>query len=137
NQSPAATKTDPAQTQSENADSANFINNESDLDVRTAYNPSDPFGFQPVQYIEPTSVRVFSGCFCTKKSCKAYDQQGTQISGIDPNLCKGLMDDSSNRPYNYFKQSQTAGNQTINQSQQQQSPAPQTEDALSVQESSA
>jgi len=134
-QSLPATKTDPTQTQNENADSANPTNNESDLDVRTAYNPSDPFGFQPVQYIEPTSVRVFSGCFCTKKSCKAYDQQGTQISGIDPKLCKGLMEDSSNRPYNYFKQ-QTAGNQPISPGQQQQSAAPQTENALPVQESS-
>lgn len=136
-QSPAATKTDPAQTQNENADSVNPTNNESDLDVRTAYNPSDPFGYQPVQYVEPTSVRVFSGCFCTKKSCKAYDQQGTQISGIDPKLCKGLMDDSSNRPYNYFRQSQTAGNQTINQGQQQQSPASQAENNVPDEKSSA
>lgn len=122
----ASTKTDSSQIQNENATSSNSINNESDLDVRTAYNASDPFGYQPVQYVEPTSVRVFSGCFCTKKSCKAYDQQGTQINGIDSKLCKSLMDDSTSRPYNYFRQSQTAGNQTTNQSQQQQSAAPQT-----------
>lgn len=122
------TKTDSSQIQNQNATSPNSINNESDLDVRTAYNPSDPFGYQPIQYVEPTSVRVFSGCFCTKKTCKAYDDQGTQISGIDPKLCKGLMEDSTNRPYNYFRQSQTAGNQTINQGQQQQSTAPQTQD---------
>ena len=125
-QSSAPTKTDSSQIQNENATSSNSINNESDLDVRTAYNASDPFGYQPVQYVEPTSVRVFSGCFCTKKSCKAYDQQGTQINGIDSKLCKSLMDDSTSRPYNYFRQSQTAGNQTTNQGQQQQSSAPQT-----------
>lgn len=125
-QSSASTKTDSPQIQNENATSANSSNNESNLDVRTAYNASDPFGYQPVQYVEPTSVRVFSGCFCTKKSCKAYDQQGTQINGIDSKLCKSLMDDSTSRPYNYFRQSQTAGNQTTNQSQQQQSSAPQT-----------
>lgn len=125
-QSSASTKTDSSQIQNENATSSNSINNESDLDVRTAYNASDPFGYQPVQYVEPTSVRVFSGCFCTKKSCKAYDEQGTQINGIDSKLCKSLMDDSTSRPYNYFRQSQTAGNQTTNQSQQQQSSAPQT-----------
>src|SRR5690606_30753166 len=61
-QSPATTKTDSSQTQNENADPDSPFNNESDLDVRTAYNPSDPFGYEPVQYVEPTSVRVFSGC---------------------------------------------------------------------------
>lgn len=136
-QSPTATKTDSSQIQNENATSANSSNNESNMDVRTAYNASDPFGYQPVQYVEPTSVRVFSGCFCTKKTCKAYDEQGTQINGIDPKLCKGLMDDSSSRPYNYFRQSQTAGNQTINQGQQQQSTAPQTENNLSDEKSPA
>ncbi len=130
------TETDSEKVQGENDNPLNTSVNESDLDVRTAYNPSDPFGYQPVQYVEPTSVRVFSGCFCTKKSCKAYDQQGTQISGIDSKLCKGLMEDSSNRPYNYFKQ-QASGNQTINTGQQQKSAAPQTENALPVQESSS
>lgn len=136
-QSPTATKTDPSQIQNENATSANSSNNESNMDVRTVYNASDPFGYQPVQYVEPTSVRVFSGCFCTKKTCKAYDEQGTQIIGINPKLCKGLMDDSSSRPYNYFRQSQTAGNQTINQGQQQQSTAPQTQDNVSDEKSPA
>ena len=118
-QSSATAKNDPSQIQNENANPANSTNIQPDLDVRPAYDASDPFGYQPVQYVEPTSVRVFSGCFCTKKTCKAYDEQGTQINGINPKLCKGLMDDSSSRPYNYFRQSQTAGNQTTNQGQQQ------------------
>lgn len=136
-QSPATTETGSEKVQGENDNPLNTSDNESNLDIEPAYDPADPFGYQPVQLVQPTSIRVFSGCFCTKKLCKAYDQQGTQISGIDPKLCKGLMDDSSNRPYNYFKQSQTAGNQTINTGQQQQTAAPQTENALPVQESSA
>jgi hypothetical protein len=135
-QSSATAKNDPSQIQNENANPANSINIQPDLDVRPAYDASDPFGYQPVQYVEPTSVRVFSGCFCTKKTCKAYDEQGTQINGIDPKLCKGLMDDSTNRPYNYFRQSQS-GNQTTNQGQQQQSPTPQTENNLPDEKSSA
>lgn len=136
-QSPATTETGSEKVQGENDNPLNTSDNESNLDIEPAYDPADPFGYQPVQFVQPTSTRVFSGCFCTKKSCKAYDQQGTQISGIDPKLCKGLMDDSSNRPYNYFRQSQTAGNQTINQGQQQQSPAPQAENNVPDEKSSA
>ncbi len=135
-QSPATTETDSEKVQGENDNPLNTSNNESTLDIEPAYDPADPFGYQPVQFVQPTSIRVFSGCFCSKKSCKAYDQQGTQISGIDPKLCKGLMEDSSNRPYNYFKQ-QASSNQTTNSGQQPQSAAPQTENALPVQESSA
>ena len=132
----ATTETDSEKVQGENDNSLNTSDNEPNLDIEPAYDPADPFAYQPVQFVQPTSIRVFSGCFCSKKSCKAYDQQGTQISGIDPKLCKGLMEDSSNRPYNYFKQ-QASSNQTTNSGQQPQSASPQTENVLPVQESSA
>ena len=67
-----------------------------------SYYVSDPFAFQPTVTPNVVNHRVFSGCFCTKKSCTAYDQQGTKIDGINPKLCKGLIQDSSNRPFDYF-----------------------------------
>ena len=67
-----------------------------------SYDVSDPFAFQPTVTPNVVNHRVFSGCFCTKKSCTAYDQQGTKIDGINPKLCKGLIQDSSNRPFDYF-----------------------------------
>lgn len=67
-----------------------------------SYDVSDPFAFQPTVTPNVVNHRVFSGCFCSKNSCKAYDNQGTSIDGISPKLCKQLIKDSSNRPFDYF-----------------------------------
>lgn len=74
----------------------------------SAYDITDPYAYQPVVNPNPVNHRVFSGCFCQKNTCKAYDQQGTSIDGISPKVCKELIKDSSNRPFNYFEKSQQA-----------------------------
>lgn len=124
-----------SEVQAQDASAAAVTDIQSDLDVRPTYDASDPFAYKPVQYVEPTTVRVFSGCFCSKKTCSAYDQQGTKINGISPSICKGLMDDSSNRPFNYIG-GQTAGNQKASESQQQQPATKETEKHIPDEKSS-
>ena len=77
-----------------------------------AYDITDPYAYQPVVNPNPVNHRVFSGCFCQKNTCKAYDQQGTSIDGISPKVCKELLKDSSNRPFNYFEKPQQANANT-------------------------
>lgn len=66
------------------------------------YDVSDPFAFKPSVTPNVVNYRTFSGCICTKNLCTAYDQQGTKINDININVCKGLIKDSSNRPFDYF-----------------------------------
>lgn len=71
-------------------------------DLPASYDASDPFAYSPNFTPEPVNHRAFSGCFCSKKSCAAYDNQGTKIREINSKVCKDLMHDSSNRPFDYF-----------------------------------
>ena len=67
------------------------------------YDPSKPYDYQPPSNPTVVNNRVFSGCFCDSKGfCKAYDQQGIRINGISPDVCRDVIKDSSNRPFDYF-----------------------------------
>lgn len=66
------------------------------------YDITDPNAFNPSFTPSVVNARVFSGCFCTSKTCTAYDSQGTKINGFDKNLCRKIMRDSSARPFDYF-----------------------------------
>lgn len=96
-------QTDSQKVQNQNASSETGAASEPFVPIET-YSASDPFDYQPVFIPQPVNHRVFSGCFCTKKTCSAYDQQGTKINGISPSICKGLIKDSTNRPFDYFNQ---------------------------------
>ena len=66
------------------------------------YNITNPSSYAPSFTPQVVNARTFSGCFCTKKTCTAYDNQGTKIVGFDKTLCKKIMQDSSERPFDYF-----------------------------------
>lgn len=85
-------------------------NTNSDLPV---YDVSDPFDYSPDYRPEPVNYRVFSGCFCSNGVCTAYDQQGTAIRNINLKVCKGLMKDSANRPFDYFTAKQATNNAPV------------------------
>ncbi|WP_151793033.1 zonular occludens toxin domain-containing protein [Acinetobacter seifertii] len=91
-----------SEVQAQNEGSASSPVGNSSVPSQPAYNPADPFAFQPVTTPSVVNTRVFSGCVCTKKACTAYDQQGTKIDGVDKKLCKQLIKDSSSRPFDYF-----------------------------------
>lgn len=96
------------------------------LPVQPTYDPADPLAFQPVTTPSVVNSRVFSGCVCTKKSCTAYDQQGTKIVGFDRKLCKQIIKDSSTRPFDYFNNR----SQQQKTTEQDSSPAMKPENAI-------
>lgn len=101
-QQPTTSTTPAATVQNQNENPASSpVSNES-VPAQIAYDPSDPYAFKPNTSPNVVNYRVFSGCFCTKTACTAYDQQGTKIDGIDRKVCKQLMDNSSSRPFDYF-----------------------------------
>lgn len=100
---PSNTKqTDSKTIQDKNATDNNTAASEPVTYAESTYSASDPFAYEPVYVPQPVNHRVFSGCLCVKNSCSAYDQQGTKISGINPKVCKDLINDSSSRPFDYF-----------------------------------
>lgn len=115
-QLPASSPTDPTQVQNQNENPASAPVADSVVSSQPAYEVSDPFAFKPNVTPNVVNNRTFSGCFCTKNSCSAYDQQGTKIDGIDKKVCKDLIQDSSRRPFDYFN----AKNQQTGPSQMQQ-----------------
>lgn len=68
------------------------------------YDPDDPYSFKPVSSPAVVNHRIFSGCFCVQKKCYATDQQGTKLAGISGKTCREVLDKSSNRPFDYFRQ---------------------------------
>lgn len=70
--------------------------------TKSTYNPARPFDFVPD--VQPTVVnhRVFSGCISYMGKTFAVDQQGTKIDGFSASDCKKLLDNSYNRPFDYF-----------------------------------
>lgn len=68
------------------------------------YDPEDPYSFKPVSSPAVVNHRIFAGCFCVQKKCYATDQQGTKLAGISGKTCREVLDKSSNRPFDYFRQ---------------------------------
>ncbi|MEN8411939.1 zonular occludens toxin domain-containing protein [Acinetobacter bereziniae] len=120
-QLPVSSPIDTTQVQNKNETSASSPVVDSVASSEPAYEVSDPFAFKPNITPNVVNSRTFSGCFCTKNSCSAYDQQGTKIDGIDKKVCKDLMHDSSRRPFDYFN---AKTNQQIATSQMQQQQPP-------------
>lgn len=110
------------QVQNSNAFAASSPVANSAQSSESSYDPADPFAYKPVTNPPVVNYRVFSGCFCTKTTCTAYDQQGTKIDGFDQKTCRSLIKDSSNRPFNYFAEKRTEQQQTEQQQVQQQIP---------------
>lgn len=106
-------------TQDKNATDNTAASSEPVISAESTYSASDPFAYQPVYAPEPTNHRVFSGCLCVKNTCSAYDQQGTKISGINPKVCKELINESSSRPFDYFNnRSQQLSTERVSTSEQ-------------------
>jgi len=125
NQLPASSPTDPTQVQNQNENPASAPVVDFVSSSEPTYEVSDPFAFKPNITPNVVNSRTFSGCFCTKNSCSAYDQQGTKIDGIDKKVCKDLMHDSSRRPFDYFnaKTNQQTSPSQIQQQQPQSTPS--------------
>lgn len=121
NQLSASSPTDPTQVQNQNENPASAPSPDTVVSSQP-YEVSDPFAFKPNITPNVVNSRTFSGCFCTKNSCSAYDQQGTKIDGIDKRVCKDLMHDSSRRPFDYFN-AKTVQQTAPSQIQQQQPPS--------------
>ncbi|WP_336141642.1 zonular occludens toxin domain-containing protein [Acinetobacter sp. 102] len=118
-------QTDPKALQKENALDSSTAASEPVVSAESTYSASDPFAYEPVYVAQPVNHRVFSGCLCIKNSCSAYDQQGTKISGINPKVCKDLINESSSRPFDYFNnREQRAATERVSTSELTQS-APQ------------
>lgn len=103
--SSAETKTnEKTQSPDQDSGSSSVASNIADsAQYQVAYDISDPNAFQPPNAATVVNNRVFSGCFCDSKGfCKAYDQQGITINGISKDFCKGIIKDSSARPFDYF-----------------------------------
>ena len=121
NQLPVSSAQANEQVQNANAISSSSPVADNNVRNEPSYDVTDPFGYKPTVTPNPVNHRVFSGCFCTKYSCSAYDQQGTKIDGIDRKVCSGLIKDSSNRPFDYFnnRASQQTATSSIQQTQPQ------------------
>ncbi len=73
-------------------------------EYKVSYDVSNPYAYEPPNTATVVNNRVFSGCFCDSKGfCKAYDQQGITIRGISQSVCKDVIKESGNRPFNYFR----------------------------------
>lgn len=83
-----------------------------------SYDPSDPYNDKDIksklQYTV-TSQPKFSGCMKTSSGYRAYTEQGTYLK-TSKSVCNRLMHDSSDRPYDYFRQT-VQGNQSSLQAQ--------------------
>ncbi|MFK4049887.1 zonular occludens toxin domain-containing protein [Acinetobacter venetianus] len=117
---PSNTKqTDSKTVQDKNATDSNTAASEPVTYAESTYSASDPFAYEPVYVPQPVNHRVFSGCLCVKNTCSAYDQQGTKITGINPKVCKDLINDSSSRPFDYFNnRSQQTATERVSTSEQ-------------------
>lgn len=93
-------------------------NSSTNTEYKVVYDVSNPYAYQPPSTAVAVNNRVFSGCFCDSKGfCKAYDQQGVRISGISQSVCKNIIKDSGNRPFDYFGNKQQIASSQSQQSQ--------------------
>lgn len=90
----------------------------STAEYKVVYDVSNPYAYNPPSAAVAVNNRIFSGCFCDSKGfCKAYDQQGVRISGISQSVCKDIIKDSGNRPFDYFGNKQQIASSQAQQSQ--------------------
>jgi zona occludens toxin len=88
-----------------------------DSDDIPIYDASKPYDYVP--HVSPVVVnnRIFSGCFCSKKECFATDQQGIRLKDFPASACKNIIDDSKNRPFDYFNSRPNEQAQNVNYSE--------------------
>ncbi|RZH11709.1 zonular occludens toxin domain-containing protein [Acinetobacter pittii] len=70
-----------------------------------SYDINNPYDVQSDQPYMATSQPTFSGCIKYKGKYYAFTNQGTRIKGINPEVCKRVIDDGD-RPYDYFQKPQ-------------------------------
>lgn len=139
---PPETTTDQAATR--NTDSLNKTNPDShnlssdsasvaQTSTKSTYDPSRPFDFVPEAQPTVVNHRVFSGCVSYKGKTFAVDQQGTKIDGFSASDCKKLLDNSYNRPFDYFGNKQQVQPERVSTSELTQ---PQTQQQISQNEAS-
>lgn len=100
-----AANKDPDSFNKTNSDSNNVSTDSTSLaqtSTKPAYDPSKPFDFVPDAQPTVINHRVFSGCVSYRGQTFAVDQQGTKIAGFSASDCKKLLDNSYNRPFDYF-----------------------------------
>lgn len=86
-------------------ESGSFSNSNSVGSADITYNAADPYNskVENVHY-SVSSMPVFSGCSkISTGEYRAYTQQGTYLK-TTKSVCSRLMNDSADRPFNYFKQ---------------------------------
>ncbi|MEN8392532.1 zonular occludens toxin domain-containing protein [Acinetobacter indicus] len=66
-----------------------------------SYNPSDPYGFESVNYSTPSTYPKFSGCAKFDGQYYAYTQQGTLLN-VKESDCRRLLNKAGDRPFDYF-----------------------------------
>lgn len=103
---------EPLSKTDENASSdPSVFNTDAATISQPTYDPNNPYDF--VSTITPPVVnhRVFSGCAKWKGVYYAFDQQGTKLKTFSESDCKRIIEESSNRPFDYFnKRDQHYGN---------------------------
>lgn len=70
--------------------------------VESRYDPSNPFEYVPDNGPSVVNHRQFSGCVKFQGKIIAVDQQGTRINGFNPKDCNRLIENSYDRPFDYF-----------------------------------
>ena len=103
----SSAKTDESSINKTSTDSNNNANNPADTAQSTTqpiYDPSKPYDYIPVSQPNVVNHRVFSGCISYKGQTFAVDQQGTKIAGFSASDCKKLLNNSYDRPFDYFGQ---------------------------------
>lgn len=93
-----------SQDDASTAVSSNVSATNASAPVQPNYDPSKPYDFVPVSQPNVVNHRVFSGCVTYQGKTFAVDQQGTKIAGFSASDCKKLLDNSYNRPFDYFGQ---------------------------------
>lgn len=92
------------QAEASNAATADVSSTNAQAPVQPSYDPSKPYDFVPVSQPNVVNHRVFSGCVTYQGKTFAVDQQGTKIAGFSASDCKKLLDNSYERPFDYFGQ---------------------------------
>lgn len=90
------------QAEASNAVSSNDSSVITQTSTKPSYDPSRPFDFVPDVQPSVVNHRVFSGCVSYKGKTFAVDQQGTKIAGFSASDCKKLLNNSYDRPFDYF-----------------------------------
>lgn len=101
---------------SKNNQSVSAMNNPNQLGYSqsnmqsVSYNPADPYDDKDIksklQY-QVTSQPKFAGCMKTSTGYRAYTEQGTYLKA-SKSVCDRLMQNSGDRPYDYFRSNSSA-----------------------------